>query len=114
MKVPVTNKSRTKKVSVEVKPSEKIDSLPTPPSDYRADTTEDEPTVVQGCEDCDCCATQIITNSEIVEILSQMKPREVRRLLRAARALRKYNKLMQEKNKDEEEDLDVFGLIDEE
>lgn len=95
MKIPVVNRSKAKKVAVNVIKS-KIDEVPTPPEDYKV---QDELDYLSTAEDLD-----IYSKKNLAEQLAKLSPKEQRQIVAAAKHLRKFQDLLNISPKDDELD----------
>lgn len=104
MKVSVKNRSKAKKVAVNVIDSEKKDEVPTPPEDYEVNVEED---VWNDSDDNiddleDAISSEFDNDSEekdkslymksIAEDLAALEPEDMRKVVRAAKHLQKFLK----------------------
>lgn len=87
MKIPVINRSKAKKVAVNVIKS-KVDEVPTPPEDY---AVREESRYLSTKENID-----IYSKRNLAEQLSKLSPKELRQIVAAAKHLRKFADLLKE------------------
>ena len=104
MKVSVKNRSKVKKVAVNVIDSEKKDEVPTPPEDYEVNVEEDVWNDSDaGIDDLeDAISSEFDNDSDekdkslymksIAEDLAALEPEDMRKVVRAAKHLQKFLK----------------------
>lgn len=104
MKVSVKNRSKAKKVAVNVIDSEKKDEVPTPPEDYEVNVEEDVWNDSDGSIDDleDAISSEFDNDSDekdkslymksIAEDLAALEPEDMRKVVRAAKHLQKFLK----------------------
>lgn len=104
MKVSVKNRSKAKKVAVNVIDSEKKDEVPTPPEDYEVNVEEDVWNDSDaGIDDLeDAISSEFDNDSDekdkslymksIAEDLAALEPEDMRKVVRAAKHLQKFLK----------------------
>lgn len=108
MEIPVKNKSKAKKVTVNVVKTEEEDKIPTPPEDYKANTEEDiwndpiEEPFVDDIYDTEYLDDEDEDNEEenakewamrqAARKLAEFEPKDMRKVIRTARNLQKLVK----------------------
>lgn len=95
MNIPVVNRSKAKKVAVNVIKS-KVDEVPTPPEDNKV---QDELDYLSTAEDLD-----IYSKRNLAEQLAKYSPKEQRQIVAAAKHLRKFQDLLKISPKNDEFD----------
>ncbi len=116
-RIPITNKSRKKKVDVKVIPSDAVEETPTPPKDYEANLEEDVWNDNDSYEDVNNGSiiedldevfddeedqnepltikdsksqNKSLFRKHLAEDLASLEPEEMRKVIRAAKHLQKF------------------------